>query len=143
MKLKKQIFRPIVKKNIIKEKNIFEITNSTIDETNDSKFWKSFENSQEKTEKKKDEDNQEKNLTFHEKQIKKIHENIRKSTLEIDKLHFQRWLKNRVNQTSNELLIQSMIRDIYTVLENNGYGINNDKQFKDLVASFIYRNSYA
>tara|TARA_B100001093_G_C26688219_1_gene953624 strand:- start:418 stop:702 length:285 start_codon:yes stop_codon:yes gene_type:complete len=54
---------------------------------------------------------------------------------------FKVWLNTEYPSTYKIDIVNNMIEDIFTVLKNNKYDINNPKQFKDEIASHIYYNS--
>lgn len=144
MELKKEIFSPndAFTNEIETESDFTQITKNTKDVI----FWNSLNKY-----KFKEEDNtqlvtdniKKKNLTFHEKQIKKIHDERRKYEFESDIENFNIWLRSQIYTHTNESLIRLMIRDIYSILKINKFTIINDKEVKDAIASFIYYNSDA
>ena len=59
-----------------------------------------------------------------------------------DKRDFNDWLnKNVENDKKNSDIIFEIIGDISELLYLNNYKIKNKKQFKDEIASYVYRDS--
>ena len=59
-----------------------------------------------------------------------------------DKRDFNDWLnKNVENDKKNSDIILEIIGDISELLYLNNYKIKNKKQFKDEIASYVYRDS--
>ena len=55
---------------------------------------------------------------------------------------FQKWLKSDTDRNiSNYSKIEIMTYAIFNTLKNNNYKINNEKEFKDEFATYIYRIS--
>lgn len=56
--------------------------------------------------------------------------------------NFHNWLSlNDHNYITNNEKIQLFIKNIEILIKKNGYTINNEKLFKDEIASFIYKTS--
>jgi hypothetical protein len=67
--------------------------------------------------------------------IKKIIENKKKN-------NFNDWLdKNIEPNTANKDVVYEMLGEIKSMLKINGYKIQNEKQFKNELATYIYNDS--
>ena len=64
----------------------------------------------------------------------------------IDK-HFQEWLDETNPLNENEPVVQTKLMKYYNsilkIVEESGYKIDNKKEFKNELASMIYRLTYA
>lgn len=55
---------------------------------------------------------------------------------------FQKWLKSDTDRNiSNYSKIETMTYAIFNTLKHSNYKINNEKEFKDELATYIYRIS--
>lgn len=58
---------------------------------------------------------------------------------------FNEWLNQEIDfgtyTTKNKNVVTHMINDIKKVIEGKNYSINNEKEFKNKMATFIYKNS--
>jgi hypothetical protein len=74
--------------------------------------------------------------------FKKINKQRYDDYIEEKNNKFHNWLSlNDHNYVTNDEKIQLFIKNIEMLTKKNGYTINNEKLFKDEIASFIYKTS--
>ena len=60
---------------------------------------------------------------------------------------FQNWLKNEYEYNENYISVEEILRrfckDVFKLINNNGYKISDEKQLRNEIATFVYKESYA
>jgi len=55
--------------------------------------------------------------------------------------NFIKWLDKNVDDTTNKNVVNEFLIDIKNSLKKNGYKINDENQFKNEIATYIYKES--
>tara|TARA_B100000795_G_scaffold64530_1_gene43618 strand:+ start:384 stop:611 length:228 start_codon:yes stop_codon:yes gene_type:complete len=55
--------------------------------------------------------------------------------------NFIEWLDKNVDDTTNKNVVNEFLIDIKNSLKKNGYKINDENQFKNEIATYIYKES--
>jgi len=74
---------------------------------------------------------------------KSLEENKRKQRHEA----FHKWLKNEYKYGENfievEEILEHLCKDVFKMLNEHGLTITNEKQLRNEIATFVYKESYA
>ena len=74
---------------------------------------------------------------------KSLEENRRKQRHEA----FHKWLKNEYKYGENfievEEILEHLCKDVFKMLNEHGLTITNEKQLRNEIATFVYKESYA
>ena len=79
--------------------------------------------------------------------LKKLWESLEENKRQHRHKKFQNWLNKSYNYSDNEVYVEDILnnlcKDVFQLVKRNGYTISNEKQLRNEIATFVYKESNA
>jgi len=79
--------------------------------------------------------------------FKKLLESLEENKRQQRHKKFQNWLNKSYNYSDNEVYVEDILnnlcKDVFQLVKRNGYTISNEKQLRNEIATFVYKESDA
>ena len=79
--------------------------------------------------------------------LKKLWESLEENKRQRRHKKFQNWLNKSYNYSDNEVhvedILNNLCKDVFQLVKRNGYTISNEKQLRNEIATFVYKESNA